>query len=62
MGKESIEPLEHRAYFSVTVLEDGYVKIEQEVGDPPIYTPTEARELAEEFIAVADEAETDRSE
>lgn len=57
MGKESVEPLEQRAYFSVTVMDDGYVKIEQDVGNPPIYTPAETREIAAEFVAAAEEAE-----
>lgn len=58
MGNDPVEPLEHRAYFSVSVTDDGYVKIEQAVGDPPIYTPQEARELADEFIEAAERAET----
>lgn len=57
MEKESVEPLEHRAYFSVSVMDDGYVKIEQEIGDPPIYTPAEVREIAAEFVAAAEDAE-----
>lgn len=57
MGTDPVEPLEHRAYFSVTVTDDGYVKIEQAVGDPPIYTPQEVRGLADEFIEAAERAE-----
>lgn len=62
MGKESVEPLEQRAYFSVTVMDDGYVKIEQDIGNPPIYTPDEVREIAEELGAAADEGESKLSE
>ena len=57
MESNEIEPLENRAYFSIDVTDDGYLEIEQSVGDPPIYTPTEARELAEELLEAAEQAE-----
>lgn len=57
MGSENVEPLEDRAYFSIAVTDDGYVRIEQSVGDPPFYTPTEAREIAEDLLEAAEEAD-----
>ena len=56
MTSDEVEPLEDRAYFSIDVTDDGYVRIEQSVGDPPIYTPSEARELAADIEAAAAEA------
>lgn len=56
MGKDAVEPLEDRAYFSIDITEDGYVRIEQSVGDPPIYTPAEARDIAKDIAAAADRA------
>ena len=56
MGSDSVEPLEDRAYFSIATTEEGYVRIEQSVGDPPFYTPEEARELAADLEAAADDA------
>jgi hypothetical protein len=53
-----VEPLEDRAYFEIDT-EDGYVRIEQSVGDPPLYTPDEAEELAEDLIDAANEARAD---
>mgnify|MGYP006310065435 CR=1 FL=1 len=53
-----VEPLEDRAYFEIDI-EDGYVRIEQSVGDPPLYTPDEAEELATDLIEAANEARAD---
>ena len=57
MGTEDVQPLEDRAYFSIAATDDGYVRIEQSTGDPPFYTPAEARELAADLRAAADSAE-----
>lgn len=57
MGEDDVEPLEDRAYITIDVTEDGYLRIEQSVGDPPMYTPSEARELAEDILAAADRAQ-----
>ena len=62
MGSDEPTPLEDRAYFTIDVTEDGYLRIDQSVGDPPLYTPAEAREIAEDVIAAADRAESDRAE
>ena len=51
------EPLEDRAYFSIAATDDGYVRIEQGVGDPPFYTPEQARSIADDLLAAAAEAE-----
>ena len=56
MSPDRVKPLEDRAYFSITPTEDGYVRIEQSVGDPPIYTPTEARNLAADILEAAAKA------
>lgn len=53
----SPEPLEARANVSVSTTDDGYVKLEQSVGDPPYYTPEEIRELIDELTEAAAEAE-----
>ena len=53
-GRE-VPPLEHRAHFDIDV-DEGYVHIEQSWGDRTLYTPDEARELAEEIAAAADRA------
>lgn len=53
-----VEPLENRAYFEIDV-EDGYVRFEQSVGDPPLYTPEEADQLADDLVAAAAEARDD---
>ncbi len=62
MGSEDVEPLEDRAYITIDVTEDGYLRIEQSVGDQPVYTPEEGRELAEDILAAADRAEGDAGE
>lgn len=58
MGSKDVEPLEDHAYITIDVTKDGYLRIEQSVGDQPLYTPEEARELAEDIAAAADRAET----
>ena len=47
------EPLEDRAYFEIDTTEDGYVRIDQSVGDPPFYTPSEVEELVEDLLEAA---------
>lgn len=39
----------------------GYVDIRQAQGDPTLYTPAEARDIAGEILAVADASEGDGS-
>jgi hypothetical protein len=50
-----VPPLEHRAFFDIDT-SDCYVRIEQSVGNRPLYTPEEARDLAEEILEAADRA------
>lgn len=57
MVSKDVEPLEDHAYITIDVTEDGYLRIEQSVGDQPLYTPEEARELAEDIVAAADRAQ-----
>lgn len=57
MDSHDVEPLEDRAYMTIDVTEDGYLRIDQSVGDPPMYTPEEARELAEDIMSAADRAQ-----
>lgn len=42
--------------------DDGYLRIEQSVGDQPIYTPEEARELAADLVAAADRAQAEHDD
>jgi hypothetical protein len=49
-------PLEHVAPIYVEE-RNGYVDVQQPSGDPTLYTPTEARDIAREIMAAADEAE-----
>jgi len=53
---QSVTPLERTALFAIDD-EEGYVRIEQSVGDPVHYTPEEARDIARDLLAAADEAE-----
>jgi hypothetical protein len=55
MGDE-LPPLEDTAPFSIST-EDGYVRIEQDPGNQPLYTPTQARDLADDIRAAAADAE-----
>lgn len=55
--RDDIAPLDRQAHIAVDV-SDGYVRIEQSVGDPPLYTPGEAREIAAEIVEAADRAES----
>jgi len=57
-SEDRVPPLEHRAWFDIGA-EDGYVRIDQSWGDKPLYTPEEARDIAEEILAVVDAAEGD---
>lgn len=48
-------PLENTAFFDIET-DDGYVRIDQSVGNQVLYTPAEARDVAESILAAADEA------
>ncbi|ACV48336.1 MULTISPECIES: hypothetical protein [Halomicrobium] len=50
-----VTPLENTAFFSIET-DDGYVRIEQSLGNQVLYTPEEARDIAESILAAADEA------
>lgn len=52
-------PIEGSAYFSIDDA-DGYVKIDQSIGEHSLYTPEEARDIAEAIVAAADAAADDR--
>jgi hypothetical protein len=56
--ERSVTPLERTALFDIHD-EDGYVHIEQSVGDPVHYTPEEARDIAEDILAAVERAERD---
>lgn len=58
-----VNPLERTAPIYVEKSK-GYVDIRQVQGDPTLYTPAEAREIAREVLAAADacECETDPRE
>lgn len=51
--------LEDRAPVLVDT-DDGYVRIEQMLGNHPLYTPEEARDLAEDILDAAEEADPTR--
>lgn len=51
-----VNPLERNAPIYVEA-SSGYVDIRQIQGDPTLYTPAEAREIAEEVLAAADACE-----
>ena len=55
-GRGEVNPLERNAPIYVES-SSGYVDIRQVQGDPTLYTPTEAREIAREIIATADACE-----
>ena len=58
-GDEKVPPLEHTAYFSIDTTE-GYVDIEQSMGDRTLYTPEEARDIADAILDAVEAAEEDR--
>jgi hypothetical protein len=51
----SVPPLEHTAFFDIDE-RDGYVKIDQSWGDQTLYTPEEARDIANAIVEAADAA------
>ena len=55
-GPLDVPPLEHTAFFDIDTRE-GYVKIDQSRGDQTLYTPGEARDIAESILKMADEAQ-----
>jgi hypothetical protein len=52
----TVLPLEHIAPIYVES-RNGYVDVQQPSGDPTLYTPQEARDIAREILAAAEEAE-----
>ena len=51
-------PLENTAFFSIET-DDGYVRIEQSLGNQVLYTPDEAEDIAQAILDAAEDA-TDR--
>ena len=52
-----VPPLENTAFFSIES-DDEYVRIEQSLGNQVLYTPSEARDIADAILdAVADAEE-----
>lgn len=60
-GGSNVPPLENTAFFAID-RDDGYVRIEQSLGNQVLYTPQEARDLARAIEAAADEAAADAAE
>lgn len=54
-GGSTVPPLENTAFFAID-RDDGYVRIEQSLGNQVLYTPQEARDVARAIVAAADEA------
>ena len=52
----AVHPLERTAPVYVEAT-DGYVDIRQPQGDPTLYTPGEARDIARDILAAADASE-----
>jgi hypothetical protein len=55
-SERDVPPLENTAFFDIDTRQ-GYVRIDQSWGDQTLYTPAEARDIAEAILAAADEAE-----
>jgi hypothetical protein len=55
-GGPAVNPLERTAPVYVEAT-DGYVDIRQPQGDPTLYTPEEARDIARDILAAADASE-----
>ncbi|MFB6075319.1 MAG: hypothetical protein ABEJ89_09930 [Haloarculaceae archaeon] len=55
-GSGQVTPLEHTAFFSIDVDEDGYVRIEQSLGNRVLYTPEEAEDIAAAIRTAAEDA------
>lgn len=53
-----VPPLERTAFFDIDT-EYGYVKIDQSVGDQKLYTPAEARDVADAILDAAEDAESE---
>jgi hypothetical protein len=51
-----VPPFENTALFSIET-DDGYVRIEQSLGNQVRYTPEEAEEIARDILDAVDEAE-----
>lgn len=51
----NVSPLENTAFFSIET-DDGYVRIEQSLGNQVLYTPEEARDIAESILEGAEQA------
>lgn len=50
-----VPPLENTAFFAIET-DDGYVRIDQSVGNQVLYTPSEARDIAESILENAEKA------
>ncbi|MFC7077953.1 hypothetical protein [Haloarcula halophila] len=53
-----VPPFENTALFSIET-DDGYVRIEQSLGNQVRYTPEEAREIAHEILDTIDTVESE---
>ena len=53
--ESEVPPLENTAFFAIET-DDGYVRIEQSLGNQVLYTPSEARDVAASILAAADDA------
>lgn len=58
--RSEVAPLENTAYFAIES-DDGYVRIEQSVGNQTLYTPSEARDIAESILEAVDDANADEA-
>ena len=51
-----VSPLENTAFFDIEADED-YVRIEQSLGNQVLYTPSEAREIADAILSAVEDVE-----
>lgn len=51
-----VPPLDNTAFFDIDTRE-GYVRVDQSLGNRTLYTPEEARDIAESIIEAAEDAE-----
>jgi len=54
---QEVPSLENTAFFDIDTRR-GYVRVDQSWGDKTLYTPDEAKDIAEAILAAAEEAET----
>lgn len=52
-----VPPLENTAFFAIEA-DDDYIRIEQSLGNQVMYTPSEARDIANAILDAAEDTES----